>query len=119
MLSALIVILLTLLAAAIAAFAQYLFKKSLPEFKFSISGLLSLTKNRMVVAGALFYLISLSVYLVALSSGELSFVYPAFSSTFIFVMLISHFRLGERIGYSRISGLLLIIIGIILVSGAA
>ena len=117
MLSSIYVILLTLAAAAIAAFAQYLFKKSVPEFRFGVDGILSLARNRMVIAGLLIYLIGLAIYLVALGSGELSFVYPAFSSTFIFVMLISHFKLKERIGYARLAGMLLIILGITFVSG--
>ncbi len=116
MLSTMEVVALTVLAAAVVAFAQYLFKKGVPKFSASIGGVMSLLGNRLVVAGALTYMAGLGVYLVALGSGQLSFVYPAFSSTFIFVILISHFKLNERIGYLRIGGVALIIIGIIVIA---
>jgi drug/metabolite transporter (DMT)-like permease len=117
MLSESYVVALTVIAAGVVACAQYLFKRSIPKFKFSIDGVLSLAKSRNVIVGAAVYLIGLAFYLVALGSGELSFVYPAFSSTFIFVILISHFKLNEKIGYARLGGILLIILGIALVSG--
>lgn len=117
MLAAAYVVILTVIAAAIVAFAQYLFKKSVPKFKFNASGILSLITNRKVVVGVLIYMVGLVFYLTALGSGELSFVYPAFSSTFIFVILISHFALNEKTGYRRIFGVLLIILGITLAFG--
>ncbi len=110
------VVLLTVVAAAIVAYAQYVFKKSVPKFRFSLSGVLSLAKNKMVIAGVLIYMFGLVFYLFALGSGQLSFVYPAFSSTFIFVILISHFMLNERIGKVRLAGILMIMLGIALVS---
>ena len=111
------VIFLTLVAAALVAYAQYVFKKTIPKFKFSAKGVMELATNRGFVIGALIYAVGLVFYLLALGSDQLSFVYPAFSSTFIFVMLISHFKLKERIGYARLAGMLLIILGITFVSG--
>ena len=116
MLSTVEVIAVTVVSAAIVATAQYLFKKGVPRFSASIGGLLLLTRNRMVIAGIAVYVAGLLVYLVALGSGQLSFVYPAFSSTFIFVILISHFKLNERITTARLAGVALIIVGILLVS---
>ncbi len=112
-----LVIVLTVVAAAIVAYAQYVFKRGVHKFTLNLSGMVSLLRNRMVIIGGVVYVIGLGFYLVALGSGELSFVYPAFSSTFIFVIIISHFALKERIGYARLSGILLIIAGIALVSG--
>jgi drug/metabolite transporter (DMT)-like permease len=110
------VIALTLIAAATVAYAQYVFKKAVPKFRFNFSGIISLAKNRMVVAGIVTYMVGLVFYLFALGSEQLSFVYPAFSSTFIFVIIISHFKLKERLGYARLAGIVLIIAGIALVS---
>lgn len=110
------VVVLTVAAAAIVACAQYMFKKSVHKFSPSLSGVLSLAGNRMVVAGVLVYVAGLAAYLEALGSGQLSFVYPAFSSTFIFVILISHFKLKERIGRARLAGIMLILLGIGLVA---
>lgn len=116
MLSIADVIALTLIAAAIVAYAQYVFKKGVHRFSFSAKGIASLAHNRLVVIGVIVYIIGLGFYLAALSSGQLSFVYPAFSSTFIFVILISHFFLKERISIARFAGIALIIIGIVIVS---
>ncbi len=118
MLSKPVVIIITLIAAAIAAAAQYIFKRHVPKFKFSMDDMLSLAKNRKLIAGVVVYVVGLAFYLLALNSGELSFVYPAFSSTFIFVIVISHFKLKEPIGYARMTGILFIIIGIFMVSVA-
>ncbi|MCL4365450.1 hypothetical protein M1590_03960 [Candidatus Marsarchaeota archaeon] len=117
MLDTALIIAITLIAAAIVAYAQYIFKKGVHRFALSPSGIYSLARNRKVIEGALIYLAGLAVYLVALGSGSLSLVYPAFSSTFIFVILISHFVFRERIGYARLAGILIIIVGIALVSG--
>ncbi len=110
------ILLTTLLAAALAAYAQYLFKKNVPSFKLNIKEILNLSKNRYLVIGIILYALSLLIYLVALSSGELSFVYPIFSSTFIFVFILSAFVLKEKISRIRVAGLALIILGIIIVS---
>ncbi len=110
------VVITTVIAAGIVAIANYMLKKSIHKFTMSLKGLLSLLENRKVILGVAIYLVGLVVYLVALGSGELSFVYPAFSSTFIFVILISHFKLGEKIGTKRLAGMAMIIIGIALVS---
>ena len=66
------VVILTVIAAAIAACAQYIFKRSVPQFRFSIKEIFSLARNRMIIAGILVYVIGLAFYLVALGSGELS-----------------------------------------------
>lgn len=117
MLSTPYVVAVTLIAAAIVAYAQYVFKRAVPKFSFNTKGLVSLFTNKNVLFGMFAYGVGLIFYLVALGSGQLSFVYPAFSTTFIFVILISHFKLGERIGYKRLAGVLFILLGIILTSG--
>ncbi len=86
-------IITTLFAAAIAALAQYLFKRSVPRFRLGLEGVRALLTEKGIWAGGLAYLASLAIYLKALGSGELSFVYPTFASTFVFVALISHFAL--------------------------
>lgn len=111
------IVVFTIIAAAIVAYAQYIFKKAVPKFKFNIQGLVGLLRNRQIIVGAIIYAVGLVFYLLALSSGSLSFIYPAFSSTFIFVILISHFKLKEKITPTRVGGIALIILGIALVSG--
>jgi drug/metabolite transporter (DMT)-like permease len=110
------IILFTTLAAAVAAVSQYLLKNSIHKFKLSISGVLSLLRNRGVVVGVALYIGSAVFYLSALDSGALSFVYSIFSSTFIFVLLLSYFLLKEKLSAGRLAGTALIIIGIIIIA---
>jgi uncharacterized membrane protein len=116
MLSEFAIIGITLLAAVIAAVAQYLFKRSVPKFGFSKKGIRILILNKGIWAGGVIYLISLVVYLKALGSGQLSFVYPTFASTFVFITLISHFVLKEDMNMKRVAGIALIVIGIAVVA---
>ena len=96
--------------------SQYLLKNSIHKFKLSASGIMSLVRNKGVMAGIAVYLLGAVFYLVALNSGELSFVYSIFSSTFVFVLLLSYFMLKERITAPRLIGTLLIIVGILIIA---
>ncbi len=109
---ALAIIVMTVLAALLAAIAQYLFKKTLPRFRFHTKEIISLLRYRTLLLGLLVYFISLGIYLVALYYGQLSFVYPIFASSFAFVLLFSKYLLNERIGTARIVGVALVVIGI-------
>lgn len=109
------IILITLLAAIIVAVAQYILKKSINIFKFNISSILSISKNIGLWLGIVLYIVSLAVYLVALGSGNLSFVYPTFATSFVFVLIISGVLLKEKTDIKRILGILLIVAGVVLV----
>jgi len=105
------VIPITLLSAAIAAFAQYQYKKG------AAKSVIKMFKDKNTLAGGVLYALSLAIYLYALhATPVLSFVYPIFASTFIFVLLISMFVLKEKPSVRRIAGILLIIAGITLIS---
>ncbi len=116
MLSEVYIILLTTIAAAIAAASQYFLKSSVHKFRLSPSGIISLIKNRGVMAAIGLYFIGAVFYLLALDSGELSFVYSIFASTFIFVLLISYFALREKVGSTRLIGTALIVVGIMIIA---
>lgn len=115
MLSEMAIVALTLFSALVAAVAQYLFKQHMPRFNANANELFLLAKNRMIMLGLLIYIFSLGVYLYALGSGQLSFVYPTFASVFVFVLLISKFKLHEQISMRRAIGVALVMIGIIMV----
>ncbi len=109
-----IVIFLTLIAAFLASIAQVIFKKNLPK-RVSFKGILALAKNKGIVLGLLIYLVSLVIYLFALNNAPLSFVYPTFASSFIFVALLSFFSIKEKFTGKMIAGIALIFIGILVV----
>ncbi|MEM0159180.1 MAG: EamA family transporter [Candidatus Micrarchaeaceae archaeon] len=113
---AILVICITLVAALFASFAQYLFKRAMPKFRFRLPELIALLKDRTIIAGIIIYFIGLAIYLVALEKGQLSFVYPIFASSFIFIMLISRFMLNEKLTGMRILGILLVFAGVVMIS---
>ncbi len=110
------VIAITLFSAFLASLAQIIFKKSLPQFKANIRDLIGLLKNKMILLGIVIYILSLPIYLFALRHGDLSFVYPTFASSFIFVLLLSRFFLHEEVSASRIFGIILVLAGIIIIA---
>jgi len=117
MLPTIAVIAITLIAAAIAASAQYIYKTSIKKFEFSVRELRVVLMNRRLLLGIGLYVVSLLVYLYALNAAPvISFVYPIFASTFIFVFLISHHVLKERVSMHRAIGMLLVVLGIAIIS---
>jgi uncharacterized membrane protein len=110
------VVIITIFAAMLVSIAQYLFKRNMSAFRMNRREILGIIRNRAIVAGILIYIASFGVYLVALKSGELSYVYPIFSSAFVFVTLISIFTLKEKVNAFRILGILLVVAGIAIVA---
>lgn len=111
-----LVIFLTLFAALITSLAQLLYKKALGNRLEKKREVLKLVKNKRIITGIAMVFAALVIYLYALSAAPLSIVYPTFASTFIFITLISHFWLKEKIPSIRMLGILIIFIGIVIVA---
>jgi drug/metabolite transporter (DMT)-like permease len=111
-----IVIFITLVAALLGSFSQLSYKKGLPNRLEKITHILRLFRNKYILAGGGGYLISLVIYLYALSKAPLSIVYPVFASTFIFVPVLAAISLKEKLNAQRAFGIGLIFIGIIVVA---
>lgn len=109
------VILLTLIAALVASFAQLQFKRSVGKIG-SLKHLIRLITNKGVVLGLVCYATALGLYLTALSGGQLSIVFPVFASSFIFVTILSALTLNEKITAMRALGVLLVFIGVAIVA---
>jgi multidrug transporter EmrE-like cation transporter len=117
MLGELEIIAITLAAAAISAAAQYVFKRNVGKFEFDPRHVLAILTNWRMLLGLGMYAASFILYIYALHAApQLSFVYSIFASTFVFVLLISRYALGERINAFRAAGMLLIVLGITLVA---
>lgn len=116
MLSIYVVILLTLAASIISSYAQMYFKTGLSKKLHSVLDILKTLAKRDVIIGLFGYFVSFVMYLVALQNSELSIVVPIFASSFIFVTLLSAYKLKERISMVRIIGILLITFGIVFVA---
>ncbi|MDE1874381.1 MAG: hypothetical protein KGI04_04695 [Candidatus Micrarchaeota archaeon] len=117
MLGAVGVIGITLVAAVLAAAAQYLYKRGIGKFTFNLGEIIDEFKKREILFGGILYVLSLVIYLYALDNAPLiSFVYPVFASTFVFVLLISKLVFRERINLHRAAGMAFIVIGIAVIS---
>lgn len=66
--------------------------------------------------GFLFIVISMVLYIFALSKEELSVVYPLVSTTYIWTALFSVKYLGEKMNKWKWLGLIGVVIGVVLIS---
>ena len=74
--------------------------------------------NPLVLVGLGSYVVSSMLWLVVLSKMDLAAVYPLGSASYVLVVLLSRL-LGEYITVTRWFGVILIVLGIVLVSGWA
>jgi len=82
---------------------------------FSISGIISMFINPLVILGLIMYGLSTVFWLIALSQKDLSYVYPFISLTFIIVLFLSYFVLKEQISTARIVGTIIIVGGLMII----
>ena len=118
-----LVIFIIIISMLCASIAQVLFKIGLREVgeiqQISLSTISSVIFNKFIDVGLLLYVISFSLWFVALSKKDLNFVYPFTGLTFAFVLLMSYFILGEKISGNVILGSALIVTGILFLSRSA
>ena len=103
----LILIIMTLIGAIASL---YLKKASNSE------GMFNIIKNINLYIGGILYLISAILNIYILKFLDYSIVLPLTSVTYIWTMILSYFKLNEKINKKKIIGVILIIIGAILVS---
>ena len=95
---------------------QFFFKQSSQSFQWDI---LSLLTNYNLIFGGCFYAVGALLLIIALKYGDLSVVYPFVSLTFIWVMIISSIFFNEVINNFKVSAVIFIIFGVILVGQGA
>jgi multidrug transporter EmrE-like cation transporter len=112
------------IAIMLGATGQTLQKKGLNELgrlelaKFlDISYLLHVFTNLYVFLGVLCYVISLFLWLTALSGLELSFMYPLLSISYVIVAVFAWIFIGETITLMRWAGIALVLLGSWLILG--
>ena len=103
-------VVLVMISSFITAIAALFIKKGMDKFSFK-----TLFKNSFLHGGILFYLVSASVYIIALRGEELSILFPLGATTYIWSNLFSVKFLKEKMtvwkGYSLIG----IIIGVLFI----
>ncbi len=111
-------------AEILASIGQILFKKSansietydLRKMDTHIRFLKDIFTKPLVWVGFVFMVISLVLWLVALSQGNLSLVFPIGSIQYILILFSAHWFLGEKIDRMKLIGTLLVVVGIVLIT---
>ena len=78
---------------------------------FTFNGFTNVFSNLFILLGCLFYLISLFAWLTALSSLDVSYMYPLLSISYVITAFIAFFLLKENITLFRWIGIIFILIG--------
>lgn len=107
-------ILLLFTSIFIAIIAQLFFKAFSLSRPVDDSVYLYLFNYKLIVGFAL-YFISAILYIVSLKKIELSIAYPTISISYIFIIILSHFIFGEPLNTYKVSGGILIAIGVSLI----
>ncbi len=114
---------LILLGVLLNAFAQLLLKagvRQIGHFDFSLTNLWpvssSLATNLPILGGLSCYVVSVVVWILALSRVEVSIAYPMLSIGYVVNAVLAYLLFGEAVGPQRLAGLAVIIIGVIIVA---
>ncbi len=78
--------------------------------------LISIFTQPWVIAGFLVYGVGAVIWILALSTNELSKAYPILSLSYVIVAVASFFLLGEGMPLYRVAGVLVIIVGVVFMS---
>jgi len=117
---------LILLGVLLNASAQLCLKqgmRTIGHFDFSMRNLVPVgmqaVLNPFVLAGLLCYVISVGVWMMALSRVEVSYAYPLLSVGYIVTAFAGHLFFEEELGPVRWVGILVICLGVYLITRSA
>lgn len=115
--------LLILTGVSLNAAAQLLLKagtRSVGEFAFSMANVLpigwKLATEPHILGGLACYVVSVVAWILVLSRVEVSLAYPMISFGYIVTALASWWLFGEALSIERISGILVIMLGVFLIT---
>ena len=114
---------LVLCGVLLNAFAQLLLKagvRQLGHFDFSLANAWpvgsALATNYPILGGLSCYVISVVVWILALSRVEVSIAYPMLSIGYVVNAGLAWFLFGEAVGPQRLIGIAVIIVGVVIVA---
>lgn len=117
---------LILAGVLLNAAAQLLLKagvRQIGEFSFTTANVLpvgwQLATNLPIIGGLSCYVVSVVVWILALSRVEVSVAYPMLSIGYIVNAALAWWLFGEAVGPQRLLGIGVIIVGVILVARSA
>lgn len=114
---------LVLAGVLLNAVAQLLLKagaRQLGTFDFSLSNAWpvgsAIATNLPILGGLSCYVVSVVVWILALSRVEVSIAYPMLSIGYVVNAGLAWFLFGEAVGPQRLAGIAIIIVGVIIVA---
>ena len=117
-------VLLILLSISIAVAGQLMLKigidrigvNGIGSMKALISLFSGIIRSPMVLTGLFLYFISAAIWLVILSTVDLSFAYPFIGLSYVLVLILSKFILKEEVNPIRWIGGFIITAGVVIIS---
>ena len=114
---------LALFSISLGAVGQFLLKLGVNKMgglTFKREGLVStavkIVGQPHIVVGIFLFVMSMVIWLFVLSKMELSRAYPMVSISYVLVALLARFMLGEHLGLSRVLGIVVILIGVVIIN---
>jgi multidrug transporter EmrE-like cation transporter len=83
------------------------------------SMLWQITFNPYIFMGLVCYVVSVGVWIIALSRVEVSFAYPMLSVGYILNAIAAYYLFGEQLSAMRVGGIFVIILGVYMISRTA
>jgi drug/metabolite transporter (DMT)-like permease len=106
----------------IGAAAQILLKKGtvlLGANPSLLDTLIGIFTTRLLFLGYSLYGLSAVLLVMALRLGELSLLYPVFTLTYVWVMLLSHFFFNESLNPLKLVGVAIVMCGVAVIGRAS
>ena len=104
-----LMVLCTLLTSAAQVFYKFGAEKLQPN-------IISIITNTPLITGMLLYVLGAVIMITAFKGGEVSVLYPIIATSYIWVSLLSIHFFNEQFNIFKLSGVIIIISGIILIS---
>ena len=102
-------VILVLVAAVIGALGMLFFKKAMRRFS-----LRALLRNRYFYTGFLMAGMTMILVIIAYRHGEVSVLYPLYSTTYVWTLVFAVKYLKEPMNRSKWVGIMLIVLGALL-----
>lgn len=106
-------LLLALFTVFLLSVGQVLLKLAADTIDVSATGLISALMNLRLIAAVLVYIIATALWLVAIRGIPLNIAYPIAAFAFFIVPTLSHFILGEALGWHTYAGAGIIALGVV------
>ena len=118
------ILLFVLVSEILTAGGQILLKKSansmgkhdLKKFGAHFRFLADVFSKPGLWVGFGFMALGLIAWLFALAEGDLSLVFPLGSLQYVLILFLAHFMLGEKIDRMKLTGTILVVLGIVLIT---